>query len=260
MPKSKRVAVHGNYKGQVTHPRLHVLPSGIFAGKCVLDVGCNEGWVTCEIARDYAAYEVIGVDIDAELVGRAWRHRRDIWSLQAPPKTVKNESNEPAGNGETESLHSNQAYFPECFSSLFGPIPISTRNTSFPNNVSFYASDWASQGCPADEVGYDVVIAFSVSKWIHIHGGDDGLKLFFSRVRDVLRKRSSGGTFVLEAQPFSGYRSAIRKAGTRAKQITLSPDDFPALLAELGFSNPVRAGVVGEGGFKRPVDIYTLEP
>lgn len=29
--------------------RLALLPCDFFAGKRVLDVGCNEGWVTCEI-------------------------------------------------------------------------------------------------------------------------------------------------------------------------------------------------------------------
>ncbi|KAG8689698.1 hypothetical protein FRC08_010814 [Ceratobasidium sp. 394] len=276
MPKARRVAAHGNYKGYYTKrgnfssdPRLHVLPPDIFSGKRVLDVGCNEGWVTCEIARDHAAQEVIGVDIDGELIGRAWRHRRDVWSLQAPPKTPSAK----ASNGSTDPddaeidfpNDTNNSYFPECFSSLFGPIPISTQNTSFPNNVSFYTSDWANQGCPADETGYDVIIAFSVSKWIHIHGGDEGLKSFFTRVRDVLRVRAtdtSPGVFILEAQPWSGYHSAMRKAGIRSSKenkITINPEDFTTLLTKLGFSQPTRAGIVGEGGFKRPVDIYKLE-
>ncbi|KAF8605741.1 Bin3-domain-containing protein [Ceratobasidium sp. AG-I] len=260
MPKLNRVAAHGNYKGYYTKrgnllsdPRLQVLPPDLFRGKRVLDVGCNEGWVTCEIARDHGAKEVVGVDIDSELVSRAWRHRRHIWSLQAPP--TSGNSTESDGN-----------YFPECFTSLFGPVPIPAQMKSFPNNVSFYASDWANQGCATDQAGYNVVIAFSVSKWIHVHGGDEGLKLFFTRVRDVLRAcatDTSPSIFILEAQPWAGYRSAMRKAGARDTQelqskVTINPDDFSDILAELGFSQPRRAGVVGDGGFKRPVDIYEL--
>ena len=30
-------------------PRLALLPRSLFEGRCVLDVGCNEGLVTCEI-------------------------------------------------------------------------------------------------------------------------------------------------------------------------------------------------------------------
>ena len=29
--------------------RLSALPKGFFHGTTVLDIGCNEGWVTCEI-------------------------------------------------------------------------------------------------------------------------------------------------------------------------------------------------------------------
>ncbi|KAG8747706.1 hypothetical protein FRC10_011833 [Ceratobasidium sp. 414] len=142
MPKTQRVAAHGNYKGVINFIA----------------------------ARDHAAQEVIGVDIDAELVGRSWRHRRDVWSLQAPPNAssakAKNTSNGSvdaaylADEAEVDLPNdANNTYFPECFSSLFGPIPISTQNTLFPNNVSFYTSDWANHGCPADATGYDVVIA-----------------------------------------------------------------------------------------------------
>ncbi|KAH7345729.1 Bicoid-interacting protein 3-domain-containing protein [Rhizoctonia solani] len=272
MPQAERVAPYGNYKGyytkrgnQTSDPRLQALPPGLFKGKRVLDIGCNEGWVTCEIASRYEAQEVVGVDIDAELVSRAWRHRREVWSLQSPraaPKTTPidtpEEQTDPAGN---------DVYFPECFPSLFGPVPIPSHS-AFPNNVSFHRSDWANQGCEVDQLGYNVVVAFSVSKWIHVHGGDEGIKRFFLRVRDVLAicaTNASPGIFVLEAQPWSGYHSAMRKANLhRPKEqkplenLKLNPSDFPGVLSELGFSKPQRAGIVGEGGFQRPLDIYEL--
>jgi len=37
--------------------RLGALPKDIFCGATVLDIGCNEGWVTCEIGN-YAASSV----------------------------------------------------------------------------------------------------------------------------------------------------------------------------------------------------------
>lgn len=48
---------------------------------------------------------------------------------------------------------------------------------------------------------------FSITKWIHLNNGDDGLKHFFSRVYQVL---NVGGTFVLEAQPWESYSKAKR--------------------------------------------------
>ncbi|EUC61150.1 methyltransferase domain protein [Rhizoctonia solani AG-3 Rhs1AP] len=217
---------------QTSDPRLKVLSPDLFKGKRVLDIGCNEGWVTCEIASRYEAKEVVGVDIDSELVSRAWRHRRDVWSLQTPKASSRAA---PADTLEEEySVQGkNDVYFPECFPSLFGPVPIPPQHLAFPNNVSFHQSDWANQGCAADKLGYNVVIAFSVSKWIHVHGGDEGIEQFFSRVRDVLAACATGrffgrfvtyiihliciietspSIFVLEAQPWSGYHSAVRKA------------------------------------------------
>jgi 7SK snRNA methylphosphate capping enzyme len=44
-----------------------------------------------------------------------------------------------------------------------------------------------------------------VSKWIHLNGGDAGLKRFFERVHGTL---VPGGTFVLEAQPRESYIKA----------------------------------------------------
>ena len=46
---------------------------------------------------------------------------------------------------------------------------------------------------------------FSVSKWIHLNGGDAGLRRFFERVYAAL---VPGGTFVLEAQPRESYIKA----------------------------------------------------
>lgn len=49
------VPTHGNYYGYylkrpfTMDPRLALLSQDLFTGKRVLDVGCNEGWVTCEI-------------------------------------------------------------------------------------------------------------------------------------------------------------------------------------------------------------------
>ncbi|CAE6417030.1 unnamed protein product [Rhizoctonia solani] len=256
MPRAERATPYGNYKGyytkrgnQTSDPRLKVLSPDLFKGKRVLDIGCNE-------ASRYEAKEVVGVDIDAELVSRAWRRRRDVWSLQMPGVLSRAA---PVDTLEEEhSVHvKNDIYFPECFPSLFGPVPIPPQHPAFPNNVSFHQSDWANQGCTADKLGYNVVVAFSVSKWIHVHGGDEGIKRFFSRVRDVLAAcatETSPGIFVLEAQPWTGYHSAHKPFGS----LKLTPNEFPGLLMDLGFSKPQCAGIIGEGGFKRPIDVYEL--
>lgn len=42
----------------------------------------------------------------------------------------------------------------------------------------------------------------SITKWIHLHKGDDGIRSFFYSIYASLR---SGGRFVLEPQPWRSY-------------------------------------------------------
>ncbi|ELU44303.1 methyltransferase domain-containing protein [Rhizoctonia solani AG-1 IA] len=228
---TERAAPYGNYKGyykkrgnRTSDPRLKVLPPSIFKDKRVLDVGCNEGWVTCEIGTRLNIVrnpqEVIGVDIDSELVGRAWRHRREVWSLQSPKASLdkvpfsksRDEYRENSKIEDATGQEERDAYFPECFPSLFGPVPIPS-----PSN------DWANMGCPADELGYDIVVA-----------------------------RNPGLGIIMQCE---------RQTYTDQKNLKLDPTQFSAVLAGLGFSVPKRAGIVGEGAYAaKHATVYKFDP
>lgn len=47
------------------------------------------------------------------------------------------------------------------------------------------------------------VFSMSVTKWVHLNGGDDRLKTMFQKIFDAL---SESGILVLEPQPWSSYR------------------------------------------------------
>ncbi len=175
---------------------------------------------------------------------------------------------------------------------MFGPLPIPASVASkgatdgFPHNVTFRAADWVKEEIQEDVEGYDVVVAyvylptanagtgcayrtllprFSISKWIHLNGGDEGLMTFFRRVHKVLR---SGGTFVLEPQEWDTYGKAKRMDPVRnsihvygqiahsdaqrlkenAKHLSLRPEHFERVLEELGFGSAEHLGAAGDGG------------
>ncbi|KZV75121.1 Bin3-domain-containing protein [Peniophora sp. CONT] len=257
------VPIYGNYHNYhgyhyqrpgPSDPRLALLPPDLLSDARVLDIGCNEGVVTCEIAQVHGAQLAVGVDIDEVLVRMAWKRRRNAWSSQQP---------EQGGSLEPASSHEPVAdYFPASCTHMFGPLPLPPRRCSaeasprFPHNVQFRCADWVNTRIPEDDNLYDVCIAFSVTKWIHLNNGDEGIKAFFQRVHDCL---VPGGALVLEPQPWESYAKARKLHPTlhdSAQSLSLRPEKFGELLENLGFGPGERLGIPGEGRFKRPVDVY----
>ncbi|KAF8871251.1 Bicoid-interacting protein 3-domain-containing protein [Gymnopilus junonius] len=268
------IPTHGNYHGYYTKrpffkdERLGVLPSSIFKGRRVLDIGCNEGWVTCEIAQSYGACSVIGVDIDENLIEGAWRRRRTVWSMQAPTKPNLSTSEDSNGSPQRkkrklqhiDEYEPARHYFPASCEHEYGSLPIAPSSNRgkdvFPHNIAFRTADWVETGIPEDSEGYEIVVALSISKWIHLNEGDDGLKRFFRRVYEVLKP---AGTFVLEPQQWESYAKAKRLNHTlkeNGRNLVIRPTDFESILKDIGFSSRRPFGTIGEGGFSRAVDLY----
>lgn len=258
-----------------TDPRLEQIPQDIFKGKRVLDIGCNEGWLAVDIAQRFSPSKVIGVDLDGDLIAGAWKRRRAVWSLQEPPhkqsapveQKTEPQTTKPGQKRKRtdtdlalakETRPGSPIYFPAALQHMFGPLPIpsSTQGTSsrashtFPNNMSFYTVDWmaprdidmSAEGESTiagiereDREGYDVAIAFSITKWIHLHGGDEGLLAFFRKIHTVLRP---GGVLLLEPQGWENYAKAKKLTPTLSetyKTLQLRPSEFPTLLRDIGF-------------------------
>ncbi|KAH9169489.1 Bicoid-interacting protein 3-domain-containing protein [Lactarius sanguifluus] len=270
---SSDVPTHGNYHNyhgyRYHHPgchdsRLALLPHDLLTDARVLDVGCNEGWVSCEIGASFTSLRVVGVDIDDALVRMAWRRRRTLWSHQAPFSESSSGSRTKRKRSPPPPKPPVIDYFPASCQHMFGPLPVpptdtfhsDTANHTFPHNITFRRADWVNECIPEDEAGYDVIIAFSVSKWIHLNGGDAGLRRFFERVHATL---VPGGAFVLEAQPRESYTKARKLHPTlqeNAQTLQLQPEGFETVLCSMGFRHVQMLGEPGEGRFRRPVDLY----
>ncbi|GAA6021188.1 hypothetical protein JCM11491_001600 [Sporobolomyces phaffii] len=139
---------------------------------------------------------------------------------------------------------------------------------AFPENVKLATADWVNDEVDSDREGYDVVIAFSVTKWIHLQSLNAGLLAFFEKCFATLKP---GGRLVLEPQPFSTYaRSAKTSAALRDNYEALKGGaqngwrwelgDFERVLIELvGFEKREALGETGTVGstFRRPVEVYT---
>ena len=67
------VGVDGEQGTSPLDPRLLALEEAWFRGKDVLDIGCNAGQFTANIASRFGVRSMLGVDIDASLVMRAQR-------------------------------------------------------------------------------------------------------------------------------------------------------------------------------------------
>ncbi|XP_063914141.1 probable RNA methyltransferase CG11342 [Zophobas morio] len=61
---------------------------------------------------------------------------------------------------------------------------------------------------------FDAISCFSITMWIHLNYGDEGLKTFLSEICNL------GNLIILEPQPWKCYRSAV-------KRLKLSNANFP---------------------------------
>ncbi|KAI9823792.1 MAG: hypothetical protein M1819_001139 [Sarea resinae] len=225
---------------------LHIdrLVPGVFEAKHVLDVGCNAGAVDVQLALEFQAASVTGVDIDQQLVRRAQSHLSFCWSRSKPGNTPEadyfpasailelgHRPYPPVRPAPSDNVHDRH-------SAAAAATPLSP----FPHNVAFFCEDWALSASSSPSQGrYDVILALSVIKWIHLEHLDAGLRALFRKFASAL---NGGGYLILELQPWSSYEKAIhpRKAphfASSLRKLTIRPEDFDSLLGEEGLNHVV---------------------
>ena len=55
---------------------------------------------------------------------------------------------------------------------------------------------------------FDVILLLSITKWLHLHHGDAGLRRLFQRLANALPE---GGMLIIEPQEQANYKAAVKK-------------------------------------------------
>jgi 7SK snRNA methylphosphate capping enzyme len=102
-------------------------------------------------------------------------------------------------------------------------------------NINFENIDILKKSFNENEK-YDIITCFSVTKWIHLNNGDEGIKNFFNKVYNTLENE---GIFIYEPQPYKSYKKKQylypKEMLEILKNIKFRPKDFDEYIIKLGF-------------------------
>ena len=234
-----------NYRTEATanalDPRLACLDPAWLRNKKVLDIGCHEGVITCDVARHFGPRWVTGVDIDRSLINKAVKSFTGLRNalrnhvIRLAPVTFRCENYAMRASGVYGGTGPN-ANNPWVAQPDDGkPSTAGTAGgTAGSQKQKRQQFDKAAMSAPP----YGAILLFSVTKWVHLNFGDDGIRQLFARVHEELEP---GGVLVLEAQTIDSYRKAFKKVGIGAVCVPLAsiqmlPDAFDNYLTTtLGF-------------------------
>ncbi|CDS00518.1 uncharacterized protein SPSC_02052 [Sporisorium scitamineum] len=281
--------------GEATSGPLKVLDIGCNSGKLTIELAQTLPRLLQQCGQPAGRQlHILGVDIDPSLIGQARQAADAARSRYRPERLEERDRSEHDTDPENVSLPCESVYFPSVFPSLYGSISteneesrrvkrrkledaIDSTPTSAlsplpaqqlcPPNLRFVAADWV-QPSPihhaallhSDTNGYDITLALSITKWIHIQQGDVGLVRCFARIATTLH---SNGLLFLERQEWPSYHSAKNLDPTiraKIKRLQLRPGgDFDWWLDTFGLE---LVGEIGYGvgvGFSRPLQVFRKE-
>ncbi|KAK7247629.1 hypothetical protein RIF29_42516 [Crotalaria pallida] len=89
---------------------------------------------------------------------------------------------------------------------IFEPIPqefLTLKERKLSDIVSFKQENFLESGYDPLGQHYDTILCLSVTQWIHLNWGDEGLKTLFHKILSILRP---GGLFVFEPHKWETYK------------------------------------------------------
>ncbi|KAL6900971.1 hypothetical protein ACP4OV_005647 [Aristida adscensionis] len=233
-------------------PRLEAFKKQWFEGKDCLDIGCNQGLVTIGLAMKFDCRSILGVDIDSGLIETA------KWNLRRISRLNKESMNND--NAQESSVSPSQSSLEEGASNMSNGNHSNHKNSDLFKIVSFRRENFVESMTGCSEEKYDTIICLSVTKWIHLNWGDDGLITLFVKIWRLLRP---GGIFIMEPQPWRSYKNnrlVSEVAKENFNNICIYPEKFrEILLDKVGFRSVemITDRLVGTvTGFDRPIEVY----
>lgn len=116
-----------------------------------------------------------------------------------------------------------------------------------------------SSGGPRKSAAFDTVTCMSVTKWIHLNWGDEGILSAFKRFQQLVRV---GGYLIVEIQDWQSYRKKKDMTKTTMenfKSLKLRPESFVQILTDRYYfkfiEEIVPANTISKG-FARPISVF----
>ncbi|KAF1859655.1 hypothetical protein Lal_00010239 [Lupinus albus] len=249
--------------GKCEDPRLNAFKKEWFEARNCLDIGCSSGILTINIAKKFSCQSMLGIDIDPDRVKDANLNlSKTVESISAENKKrevfdQKHILGSDTHTDQVEEANLNLGKVVELESTEkkrkrdqtenleqgIDDEEIPTRNLS--DIVSFKQENFLESEYNPLEQHYDTILCLSVTLWIHLNWGDDGLKTLFQKIWNMLLPN---GLFVLEPHKWKTYehnRNISETATMNYLNIKIRPDKFlEILLGEIGFSELIHLSSV----------------
>ena len=236
-----------------------MLKSEWFENKRVLDIGCHTGDMTLLVTLKFNPELIIGVDIDHKLISGAIKQMHKVSNEHQTSKLIGEFLNNTQTDLPEETKESKEEI--EDILKRIKHLPISLQKNLGPNSilqsmssenlddhiskmtknylydrVCFRSENYISNLDTSYEK-FDTIMCLGTVKWIHLNFGDVGLTAMFHKAFESL---TSGGFFLLEAQPWKGYKKKKNLSKVLSQnfvEIKLRPNNFDLYLTQsVGFT------------------------
>ena len=204
---------------------------------------------------------------------------------ESTPSLAQNPQKNPQNFKDMYNAYLMQSYMPQSIHSSVHNSPISQSNLRSPSptrhmiSQNYQPQSKKSQKkqktdtnkCPFSKINfetenyienqktdetYDIVMCFSVTKWIQLNWGDEGILRLFKKFRSQVKLH---GIQILEPHEWNSYKdkkNLTKGFSYNYKRLMIEPKNYPFHLKNFGFDLILTYDKGFCGTFKRPIYIY----